>query len=182
MADDAHLSAKDNIILKGGRTGDPHARDDDAVPTDDDVVGDLYKVIDLRPLPDDCIPAGPPVDRRIGTDFDIILDNDPADLRHLQVSPWAHRESKSVLAQTCAGMDNHPISDQRMGQRRTGPDGAVPSNANGLSDARIGADDRARANLRTRANDRTGIDLYAGLEACLGVDVSAGGDTGSTEE
>ena len=40
----------------------------------------------------------PAVDGRIGADLDVVLDDDPADLRHLEVALAAHGEAEAVLA------------------------------------------------------------------------------------
>src|SRR5215207_4406984 len=70
-------------ILDRGRARDSDLRDDDAVPPDDHVVGDLDEVVDLRALADDGVPAAAAVDRGVCSDFDVVVNDDAAELMHL---------------------------------------------------------------------------------------------------
>ena len=51
-------------------------------------------------------------------DLDIVLDDDPSDLRHLEVATGAEREAETVLADMGAGMNDHAVADQGRGDRR----------------------------------------------------------------
>jgi uncharacterized 2Fe-2S/4Fe-4S cluster protein (DUF4445 family) len=53
----------------------------------DDIVADLDLVIDLRAFTNHGVAVGPAVNGGVGADLDVILYDDPPDLRHLQVSP-----------------------------------------------------------------------------------------------
>ena len=56
------------------------------MPADDDVVPDLHEIINFRALADHRILKSAAVDGCIGANFDVVLDDDPPDLRHLQVA------------------------------------------------------------------------------------------------
>ena len=73
----------------------PDLGDDHAMAADDDVVADLHEIIDLRALADDRVAIGAAVDGRAGADLDVVLDDDAADLRHLEVAARAHARSRS---------------------------------------------------------------------------------------
>ena len=81
---------------------------------------DLDEIVDLRPLADDGIAVAAAVDGRVGADLDIVLDDHPPDLRHLQVPLGAGHEAETILSDANAGMDDDPVADQRMGDRDTG--------------------------------------------------------------
>ena len=85
------------------------------MPSDDDVVPDLHEIINFRAFADDRILKGAAVDGCIGADLDVVLDDDPADLRHFQVAARAHCEAEAVLPDAHAGMDNDAVADQRVG-------------------------------------------------------------------
>ena len=57
-----------------------------------------HLVVDLGALADHRVAVRAPVDDRVGADLDVVLDDDPADLRHLQMSPRPHGKAKPVLA------------------------------------------------------------------------------------
>ena len=59
----------------------PVMRNDHTMAADDDVVPDLDEIINFRALADDRILKGAAVDGRVGPDLDVVLDDDPADLR-----------------------------------------------------------------------------------------------------
>src|SRR5262245_9513876 len=109
-------------------------RNDHAVPADDDVVGDLNEVVDLRTLTNDRVRQRSSVDRRVGPDLDIIADDHAADLRHLHVALRAHDESETVLSDTHAGMDDHAVADDGMHERCAGAHVAVASHHDPVAD------------------------------------------------
>ena len=52
-----------------------------ALTSDGHIVGDLDQIVDLGAFPDHGVAAAAAIDRRIGADLDIVLDNDTAELR-----------------------------------------------------------------------------------------------------
>ena len=84
---------------------------------DDHVVADLHQVVDLRPLPDHGVAVGAPIDRHPGPDLDIVLNDDAPDLGHFEMAAAPEREPEPVLPDMGAGMNDHPIADQRRPDR-----------------------------------------------------------------
>ena len=95
---------------------------DQAMPPDDDVVADLDQIVDLGAFADDRIAVAAAVDRRVGADLDVVLDDDPADLRNLQMSGPAGNIAESVLADADARVEDDAIADQRVDDGRPGAD------------------------------------------------------------
>ena len=56
------------------------------MPPDADIVANLHQVVDLGALADHGVAHGAAVDRGAGADFDVVLDDDAADLRNLAVA------------------------------------------------------------------------------------------------
>ena len=54
---------------------------------------------------------------RVGADLDVVLDDDAADLRHLEVPLRPHGEAEAVLPDAHARMQDHAVADKRMGHR-----------------------------------------------------------------
>ncbi len=83
---DAGLPANHHEISDCRTAGYAHLSHDQAPATDIYVVPDLHLVVDLGALPDRRVAAGAAVDRRGCADLDIVLNHDPSDLRHFQMS------------------------------------------------------------------------------------------------
>src|ERR1043165_3512405 len=132
------------------------------------IVAYLHEVVDLGTLPDDRIPDRPPIDRRSGADFDVILDDYASDLGHLQVPFPAHHEAEAVLSDAAARMNDDAIADQTMGDRRIGADGAIAADPHLRADHRIGADNRAAADFGLCSDHSAGLNGGAVFDARTG--------------
>ena len=55
---------------------------DHAAAADADIVGDLHEIVDLGAFADDRVGHRAAIDRGVGADLDIVLDDDAADLRN----------------------------------------------------------------------------------------------------
>jgi hypothetical protein len=97
-------------ILKDGRTRNTDLGYDDATSAEDNVVSDLHKIIETRTGADHRILRRPSIDRRIGTDLDIVLENNPTKLGSRQKSGIGGGKSESFLPNPRAGIDVHARS------------------------------------------------------------------------
>ena len=95
MVDHTGLAADHRIIAHRYAAGNSGLAHDNAMAADHDVVANLDEVVDLGPLADHRVADGAAVDRRAGADLDVVLDDDAADLRHLDVAARAHERSRS---------------------------------------------------------------------------------------
>ena len=103
--------------------------DDQAMPSDRGVVCDLDEIVDLGALADDRIAGRAAIDRRVGADFHVVLDDDAPGLRNFLMPLRTRQIAEAVLADTGAGMDDDAIADQRVQDRGAGADRAVASDA-----------------------------------------------------
>ncbi len=85
-------------ITEHRRTSNRGMGNYDAMTADDDVVPQLYEIINFRALADDSIVKSAAVDGSVGADFDVVLNDHATDLRHFEVTLRPHREAESVLA------------------------------------------------------------------------------------
>ena len=69
------LAPDPDVILQHCRAGNTDLGDDDATPTECDVVADLHQVIETRTGTDHRILCRSTIDRRIGTNLDIVFQN-----------------------------------------------------------------------------------------------------------
>ena len=107
------------------------------MPSDHYVVPDLHKIINFRALADQWCPARrPAVNSRIGADFHVVLNDDPADLRDFEVAGLAHGKAEPVLADGHAGVDRDAVADQGMGDGGIRPDIAVAADMDPIADRR----------------------------------------------
>src|SRR4029079_10636613 len=104
------------------------------------------------------VAAAAAVDRGVGTDLDIVLHDDAAELRHLDVTARAKLIAKSVVADLAASVDDHVVANQRVHDRGIRTDRAVPADLHVGPDHRVGTDYRPRTDACVRPNHRTRID------------------------
>src|SRR5439155_13499855 len=98
-------------------------------------------------------PQAAAVDGGAGADLDIVLDQDAAGLRYLDVALRAEEdEAVAVLSDAAGGMDQDVIADQGELDRGAGADIAV------AADLDVGADDSARADHGPSADLDPGAD------------------------
>ena len=76
-------------ILQLGRPGNPGLRDDHATTAEAHVVPDLYQVVEARAGADHGILQRTAIDRGIGADLHIVLEDHAPELRHGDEAGWA---------------------------------------------------------------------------------------------
>ncbi len=160
-------------------TGDTDTSSNCAMRTDAHVMCNLNLIIELATLLNDGVVQSSAVNRGIGTYFDIITDDNRANLRDLVPLIFLHHQSKSVSTDHYPGMQNTSICNaHRMTQRNaavkpavtanrcrllyhaTCPDYRISANLDGILDDCVGtdadsiADNSARGDLSRRMNAR----------------------------
>ena len=98
MAGKAALAGDRDIIAELGGTGDAHLRNKQAMFPDLHVVPDLDQVIDLGPLADHGLAERCPINRSSGSNLDVVLDPDDADLRDLVMLALVSGEAVTIRA------------------------------------------------------------------------------------
>src|SRR5262249_14905531 len=93
----ADLSGHHHLIAHDTSAGNAGLAGEQAVAADLDVVRDLDQIVDLAPLADHGVADRTAVDGRVGADLDVVLNDDPSDLRHLGVALPAWQVAKAVL-------------------------------------------------------------------------------------
>ena len=127
--------------------------------------GDLHQVVDLGALADHRVADRAAVDRGVGADLDVVLDDDAADLRDLAVAARAQQIAEAVLTDAAAGMDDDAVADQRVDDGRARADRRSRGRSARPGRSRqSGADHGAGADLGARTDHRAGIDRDAAFE------------------
>ena len=160
----AHSRAQYHVIAKRRASRQAGLRHQNAVTPDDHIVADLHLVVDLGALPDHGVAARSTVDRGIGADLHVVLDDDPADLGHLLVPLRARQVAEAILPDAAPRMHDDLVTEKRVRERRAGADRAAAADANVSADHRSRADHAPAADLGTRADDRGRIDRGAALQ------------------
>src|SRR5262245_46609925 len=106
------------------------------MPPDHDVVPYLHEIINFRALADHCILKCTAIDGRIGANLNVVLNDDAADLGHLEVTLRSHGEAEPVLPNAGPGMDDDPVADEGMREGRLRADEAIPANSATIADQR----------------------------------------------
>src|SRR5208337_1581937 len=109
-------------------------------PADYHVMRNLHEVVELCALANDRILERTPVDGCVRTDLDAVLDYDAADLPDFIMAVWPHGESEAVLAYARARMNDHPVADKRMRDRRARPHEAIAAYGDPEPHHRTGGD------------------------------------------
>ena len=94
------------------------------------------------------------IDRRVGADFDIVLDDHAADLRNLVVGPVGLTgEAEPVAADHGAVLDDDPVADRHaLAHGDAGVDDAVVPDHGLVTNGDVRMEDRARADSRAGAD------------------------------
>ncbi len=131
---------------------------------------DLHQIINLAAVADDGIRPRPPVDARIGANFDIVTDDHAPQLRHIEMAFRRHVETESPLTDAYARMEQAVVADGAMTKGGVGADVGI------VADRHRVADHRARADAHARAQYRIGFDHRPGANSAIRADRGAVGD------
>ena len=84
------------------------------MPADRHIVADLDLIVDFGAFADHRVAQAAAVDGGSGADLDVVLDQDAAGLRHLQMAVGPEEdEAIAVLSDAAAGMNQDVVADQR---------------------------------------------------------------------
>src|SRR6476469_7044800 len=97
------------------------------MPANADIVTYLDQVVDLGTFADHRVADGASIDRGAGPYLDVVLNNHEPDLRDFDVTASPHDESEAVLAHLAPGMNDDPITEQRVADGRSRADRTVAS-------------------------------------------------------
>lgn len=111
MLADTNSCSEDNKVFQSYAATQPRLTGYDAMAANNNVVGDLNKVVDLGSLSNDRIANPSPIDCRSSSNLDIMLDYDSTELRHLEVSSCAHYETEPVLTDMATRMYNDSVAN-----------------------------------------------------------------------
>ena len=138
--------------------GDDHRLTADAHP-----MPELHEVIDDHAVFHHGVLERAAIDRRVGSDFNIVANHHRRELLDFHPTLCAGRVAKTISTDRCVGVDRAALANfHRVTDHRTG------------LDHRISTDARAMANVSTRANpdaiSKHRVRLHAG--ACINGDIS----------
>jgi hypothetical protein len=105
----SYLAADDALRAELRASRDAGLSGDDGVFADLDVVRDLNQIVELHSPPNSCRLKGPPINARIGADLNVIFDDDPADLRKLQMHWAVMHEAEAVRSNDGTGVNDDAI-------------------------------------------------------------------------
>src|SRR5258708_34985234 len=112
---------------------------------------DLERVMDRGGFADQGTAGGAAVDRRVGADLDVVLDDDPAGLRDLDRTAPGRGIAEAGLADPAARMDDDAVADERVPEGGAGADRAVAADAPAPTEHGVGGNDPTGTALRAGA-------------------------------
>jgi hypothetical protein len=111
MSGYSYLSSQYDILANLSATGNPNLGYDDAIFSDNYVMGNLDEVVYFRsPLNPGFAHCGP-VDCTIGTDLHIIINLDYTQLGNFEIAAAVLGKAKTITAHHGATMNCHPITN-----------------------------------------------------------------------
>lgn len=108
VIDQAGLPSDHDPLADCRTARDAHLGYDDPVFSHGHVMSDLDQVVDFCALPDVGGSERGPVDRHIGSDFDVIFNDDDASLWNFMMTAFVLNVSESVTSDHGSGVDNDP--------------------------------------------------------------------------
>src|SRR5215813_14006544 len=165
----AHAGASGYVVLGMATTGNLGTRAYFNVAHRSGLAAHDHEVTELRGTGN----AGLADDDTMPTDHHVVVKNDTADLRHLEVALGAHGKAKPVLAYAHACVQDHPVTDDGVDEAYPGANVAVAPNHHPIADHRAcrhgaaGADARLTSDHGTRFHPRAGLDHGTGVQQGL---------------
>jgi hypothetical protein len=132
MADNTYLTTNRYVLTQLGASGNSGLGNDDAVFTDNAVVGNLHQVINLGAPSNKCQSQGRTVYRCGCSNLNVVFDNDNADLGNFLIGLAIRGIAEAVTADNGTAVDDNAAADTTT-----------------LADGNIGMNDRVVTNLNT---------------------------------
>ena len=158
------------------------------MPADPAVVGDHHEVVDFRSGADPRRAVGPPIDRGVGTDLDIVTEFHPAELRGEDVAGRPRLVTEAMGAEHGPGMNDASLPDARPvvehGIREDlapRADPAAGADSGARVDRAAGGDLGIRADGRKRVNIGPGSDPSRWIDRRLRAHAAADGGAQGAE-
>jgi hypothetical protein len=157
-------ATKDDKIFKRHAPTETRLGDDNTMATNDYVVTDLTQIVDLRRLSNDSVPYAATINRRPGTDLDVVMDDYTSSLGNFLLCGTSD-VTKAVLPNTASGMDHDALAYKRMHDRTSRADRTIAADQYVRSNYGRGGDDASRSNLSPRPDHSSRINCYSAPKA-----------------
>src|SRR5881628_3128578 len=171
---DPDLPGQHHAASDARAAGDADLGDEDRVLADLHVVSELHEIVELGAAADDRVAEGRAVDRTVGADLHVVLDDDAARLWNLAMLRAVEGEAEPVGADDRAGMHEHAPSEPRAGEQRH-----VRGQHAALADLHPRADVAERADAHARPDPRARLDHGQRTDGRRRIDPRVGGDDGA---
>jgi len=112
---DPDMPREDDVIADARAARDADSGHDQAAFADPDVVSHLHQVIELGAAPDDSVVDAAPIDARMGSDLNLVLEDAVADVRDPNVFLSIPQVTEALSTQYGPGLEHDPMSDPGAG-------------------------------------------------------------------
>jgi len=166
MADDTHLAAENTVVADLDTAGDADLGNQKAVRANVGIVADGNQVAHFCTVTDDGIAESAAVDGTVGADFDIVFDENAANLGDFVMNAAVGGIAETILADYGAGMDNDAIANSAtVVNCYVRINYAISTDFGGRADGAVGIDAGIIADLSLgRDNDKiVDIDIFPDL-------------------
>ena len=165
MIGNTNASTEHRAIANSDRARNSAECRHDNAASQDDIVGNLAKVVDLCSFPDNRVLEHPSVDATVRADGHMVLKYDTAEVRRVLSARRAHEDAKSSLSDPGTGEDGHMIANQGAMNGSACADRGVSANLNPRPNDGIGSDHRSLPDNGAGANHGAGLEDSAVVNA-----------------
>jgi hypothetical protein len=110
MVSQADSPRKNDVVSDPDTPRHPGSCHDQASLADANIMGDVDQVIDLGAPADDGVVDTAPINRGVGTNLHLILDDAASNMRYPLVAIGGRKETKSRTADHSSGLEHDPIA------------------------------------------------------------------------
>ena len=153
MVADADLPPDHDAVADDSTAGNAHLAADDTAASDPDIVCNMYEVIENRSCSDHRITGRTTVYRAVRTYFDVVFDDDTAQLRNTQPPIPRRHETETLSADADTGRDSDSSADDGVTDATVCPDGAVIAKNNAAADDGVTSDVTTTPDFCTGTNN-----------------------------
>src|ERR1017187_9090025 len=160
MVRNAGLGGLYHVVSQARAAGKADLAHDHAVLANDHVVSHMDKVVDFGALTNDGGAERAAVNAGVGTDLDVVMDHDVAELKHFPVAALVEHVAKAVRTDDGAGVDGDAMAELRLSIENDIRDQVDVIAKLAVRPQVVAAhEDRPRAHLNSRAQDAIGPDV-----------------------
>ena len=149
---DAHLSAHHDAIVYASASGNANLGANHAAASNTDVVSNMHQIIENSARADHRVARCSTVYGAVGSNLNIILDDDAAELKHPHKPIRSGHKAEALRSDRYTSLDFDAPPDQRVTDTCVGADLRIVAQSNPFTQHRVGADVTSASDFNASAD------------------------------